>query len=148
MKVIPEKILKIINNKSLKGEKLILREKKFILIKDKMHSKDTEHYCAWFTIDKPSLLSLDKADVLMLENVKKIVLKKLNFTDDTHKVFIHFPPTWWSLHIHFVSNNYFNNPNNDISKHLHNRQVFFVNDIIKNLKNNSNYYRERIFINV
>ena len=84
----------------------------------------------------------------MLENVKKKVFKKLNFADDTHKVFIHFPPTWWSLHIHFVSNDYFNNPNNDISKHLPNRPVFFIDDIINNLKNNSDYYRERVFINV
>ena len=73
-----------------------------------------------------------------LETLKEKVFQVLNINDNTHKIFVHFPPNWWTLHIHFVSNNH--------KLGCPPKHAFFLEDIISNLKKDSDYYRKRVEI--
>ena len=62
-------------------------------------------------------------------------MKKKNF-----KSLLHFTPTFWRLHIHFVELNH--QIQHDTPEH----EVFDLNDIITNLKQDSDYYRNSVRI--
>lgn len=65
-----------------------------------------------------------------------MIYKKL--IDETGKIFFHFPPNIWRLHLHFVQENH---------KFLaDDYEVHYFNEIINNIKINSNYYLDNVLI--
>lgn len=134
---IPPDILQIINSNEM-PENLIFKDKDFALVVDPTHTEKSDHYCAWSLKQQRDLLSLTKDDIPALERLKEKVYSILNMSNKTHNIFIHFPPSWWHLHIHFVENNHFLLcPEED---------VYYFDDIINNLKTNTDYYRRRVTI--
>ena len=137
MRRIPTDIFQIINGVK-NTQNLILKTDSFALVIDPTHTEISDHYCAWSLNSRRDLLSLTKDDVPELEELKESSYKLLSMNDKTHKAFIHFPPSWWQLHIHFVQNNHFLLcPKEDIH---------YLDDVIHNLKTNTDYYRERVTI--
>ena len=137
MRRIPTDISQIINGVN-NTQNLIFKTDSFALVIDPTHTKISDHYCAWSLKQHRDLLSLTSDDIPELERLKEKSYKLLNMSDKTHKVFIHFPPSWWQLHIHFVQNNHFLLcPEED---------VHYFDDVIRNLKANTDYYRERVTI--
>ena len=139
MRHIPSDILDIIKNNTSSSEGLIFKDEEFVLVIDPYQTENSKHYCAWSVQPKRDLLDLTIKDVPVLERLIKKTFNRLGMDDDNHKAFIHFPPSWWHLHIHFISNAHrIRSP----SEH-----IYFVKDIIKNLKIDSDYYRKRVHIN-
>ncbi len=129
MKIIPTDV---IENHSL------FEHDNFITMVDPRHANDSFHYTAWCKKDYRSLLDLTKDDIPMLEDIRNkfsTSMKKKNF-----KSLLHFPPTFWRLHIHFVELNH--QIPHDTPKH----EVFDLSDIITNLKQDSDYYRNSVRI--
>ena len=53
---------------------------------------------------------------------------------------LHFPPTFWRLHLHFVQLNH------QIPQDTPEHEVFDLNTVIRNLKLDSDYYRKHVQI--
>lgn len=136
MQRIPPDITDIIKNNDI--EKVVFKDEEFVLVIDPYQTENSVHYCAWSVKQKRDLLDLTSKDIPILERLIEKTFDKLGMDNENYKVFIHFPPSWWHLHIHFISNNHrLRSPSEDI---------YYLKDIIKNLKENNNYYRERVTI--
>jgi hypothetical protein len=117
---------------------VIYENKLFICVKDIKHiDKKNYHYTAWCKKDLRSLLDLEKIHLKYIKNLKKFMYQKYQLTEDNTENFIHFPPTYWRLHIHFV-------PRPHISPDYH--QLYFINDIINLLETNEDIYRTYVII--
>ena len=64
--------------------------------------------------------------------------QKFGLIYENTEMFIHFPPSYWRLHIHFV-------PRPHISPVYH--QLYFINDIINLLEIDEEIYRTYVIIN-
>lgn len=107
----------------------------FSVIKDKVHTETSYHYCAWARWDCKSLLEINTSNI---NNIKFIVEKIKTLLKSEPIVFIHFPPHWWRLHIHFVEKNHvFKAP-------MH--EVHLIDDVLKNLERDPLYYVKNVLI--
>ena len=116
----------------------VFHHSNFITVIDPRHTNDSFHYTAWCKKDYRSLLDLTKDDIPYLEDIRNkfsnyIKSKKFN-------TLLHFPPTFWRLHLHFVQLNH------QIPQDTPEHEVFDLNDIITNLKQDSDYYRNSVRI--
>ena len=85
--------------------------------------------------------SLEENHVKLLNNIKNITLKKIkqhyDLDENKIKMFFHYAPSTYHLHIHFV---HIEHPSCDSSsEYSHN-----LDDVIYNLSIQSNYYQKRI----
>ena len=134
---LPLSIDKILKGKKDTNEKIIYQDNNFIVLVDKKHSKDSYHYTAWAINDIRSLIEIDINIINQLNQIKQILIDK-KFIDESGKIFFHFPPNIWRLHLHFVQENH---------KFLaDDYEIHYFNEIINNIKINSNYYLENVLI--
>lgn len=135
MKIIPKDILEVIRNKD---NRLIYENELFIVVKDIDHiDNNIFHYTAWCKRDFSSLLNLEYKHIKYIRDIEKKLVS--NNIIKNYDNYIHFPPTWWRLHVHFISKNH--NHNKNIFEN-----VFYINDIENKLFNNNNYYRNKVKI--
>ena len=133
MKIIPDDVLEPNVN--------LLSENYFITVKDPKHTEKSFHYTSW--CKNPlikTLLDLEKCHIPIIENLIIKFSEKFNLKKNEFKVFIHFPPNFWRLHIHFVD------VNHKIPEETPEEDVYDVYDIISNLNKNNNFYRKRVKI--
>ena len=134
---IPLSIDKILQGDKDTNDKIIYQNDNFIVLEDKKHSKDSYHYTAWALKDIRSLIEIDINIINQLNQIKQILIDK-KFIDESTKIFFHFPPNIWRLHLHFVQENH---------KFLADEyEVHYFNEIFNNIKINSNYYLENVMI--
>ena len=118
--------------------KIIYEDSNFVLHIDPKHSKESFHYTAWHKRDVRSLLEVKKTDiediVSLLDNIKDIIGN--NFVS-----YIHFPPNFWRLHIHFINVDKF-----EVIKETDN-DIYLLENIISNINEDEDYYRKRVTIN-
>ena len=94
--------------KKLKEECVFINDH-FIVVKDiKMINKNKNyiHYTAWFRYNRlSSLEDIDKNDIDLLKNIDFLVRKYINqiHNNECIKSFIHYPPSYYRLHIHFCN---------------------------------------------
>tara|TARA_Y100000389_G_scaffold151814_1_gene151621 strand:+ start:153 stop:569 length:417 start_codon:yes stop_codon:yes gene_type:complete len=136
MKIIPKDVTDVINNN--KDNRLIYSNDLFVLIKDIDHiDEDIFHYTAWCKKNISSLLELQYNQIKYINDIKYYLIN--NNIIENYDIYIHFPPTWWRLHIHFIS-----------KKHKHNKNifenVFYMDDIENNLRIDKEYYRKKVKI--
>ena len=82
----------------------IYKDANFIIVRDPKHSNDFFHYTIWSLKDIKNILSINKDDIINLNNfIKKS--KELNIFSEKKKYFT-FPSTHFQLHLHIVPNNY------------------------------------------
>jgi len=138
MKLIPKDIKNIIE-KNTNPKNLIYHGNNYILVIDPKHNSKNYHYTAWHKKDIRSLLELRKKDIFEIKSLIKNI-KHLNLVPGDCEIYIHFPPNFWRLHIHFVSKTFYN-----IYKNTNN-ETYLVEDILGNLSKNENYYRQNVNI--
>ena len=133
---LPINIFNLLNNK-ISNEKVIFENSNFIVIEDLNHKEDNYHYCAWCKNDIRNLLEVTRNTISKIVDIKNnLILKK--FIKNDGYIFIHFPPNVWRLHIHFVSKDH-------IFK-AQKYEIFYLDEIEKNLKYGESYYRNNVII--
>ena len=111
---INENIIKILNGTIPKNEKILYENRYFILLIDPKNTNNVFHYTAWCKENISSLKYLDFNIFLEILNLKKILIEKKIIKKDSLS-FIHYPPNFYRLHIHFVGKNHIHNsPENHI----------------------------------
>ena len=128
MKIIP---------RDVKKNKSIIKDDNFITVIDPRHTNSSFHYTAWCNKDIASLLDLTRKDIPMLKSISK---KFAKYKNKKFKTLLHFPPTFWRLHLHFVELNHV------VPEETPSYEVFDVEDIITKLNLDENYYRKRVRI--
>jgi m7GpppX diphosphatase len=127
-----------------KEQELILyQDKDFILlISDKWTDNNIDHLriLSFFKNKKlKSIRDLTNANIKLLEKVKnkscEVIKEKYNFTEDQLKIFFHYRPSVWQLHLHFVNLNY-KLRSSSVEK------AFEYHGVIENLKLISDYYKK------
>ena len=134
---LPKNIKNIINGIKVEGEEVVFENNNFIILKDKKHSIDSYHYTAWIKKDIRNLLEVNKNILDQINNIKN-ELENKNLINSDDFIFIHFPPSIWRLHIHFVEKNHiFEAPY---------YEIFFLNEIIEKINNDPDYYLKNVVI--
>ena len=127
-----------------KEQELILyQDNDFILlISDKWIDNNLNHLRILSFLKNKKLRSirdLTNKNIKLLEKVKnkscEVINKKYNFTEDQLKIFFHYRPSVWQLHLHFVNLNY-TLRSSSIEK------AFEYHSVIENLKLISDYYKK------
>ena len=140
-KIIPDDVASYMNmtcDMDERLEKVVYEDDFFICVKDIKHIDEVDyHYTAWCKKDLSSLLDLERKHLKYIKNLKSAIYQKFNLTDENTENFIHFPPSYWRLHIHFVARPH-------ITPVYY--QLYFINDIINLLEMDEDYYRTHVFI--
>ena len=140
-KIIPDDVASYINmtcDIKERNKAVLYENELFICVKDIKHvDKSDFHYTAWCKKNLGSLLDLERCHLKYIKDLKKTMFKKYGLTQKNSENFIHFPPSYWRLHIHFVSRPH-------LSKVYH--ELYFVNDIIDFLELNEDFYRNNVKI--
>ena len=144
-------IYNIINGKC-EQDQIIFQDDQFILLPNYTWVNKKINYLHLLSFPKDtslrSLRSLEGKHVPFLKYLKKITYKKIKESydlDETQmKAFIHYVPSTYHLHVHFV---HIYHPNCDSSTEY----SHFLDDVIYNLSMQSDYYqnhdlRKRIYI--
>ena len=141
MKFIPLRILDLIENKNNNNvnneeeEEIIFNNNTFLVVKDIKHTNSSYHYTAWIKKDIRSLIEINQDIINSIQEIQSHLLEKSIITK-THTAFVHFPPQFWRLHVHFVQDNHiFEAPEHEIIK---------VDDIIQYYKKDENYFIKNI----
>ena len=140
-KTIPDDVASYMNMTCDMDERLenvVYEDDFFICVKDIKHiDKVDYHYTAWCKKDLRSLLDLERKHLKYIKNLKSAIYQKFNLTDENTENFIHFPPSYWRLHIHFVTRPH-------ITPAYH--QLYFINDIINLLETDEDCWRKHVLI--
>ena len=136
------RVIDIINgNKD--QDQILYQDEHFILIPDiKWNGKDKlELRILAFFKDKNllSMRDLTGDNIAILQHVKnkscQIIKEKFNLVEDQLKIFFHYHPTIWRLHLHFM-NILFRSPSSSIER------AHSIYSTIENLKLDSNYFKK------
>ena len=140
-KILPDDVASYINmtcDIEERNKRVIYENDLFICVKDIKHVDENDyHYTAWCKKDLRSLLDLERKHLKYIKNLKKVMYQKYQLTDENTENFIHFPPSYWRLHIHFVTRPH-------IVPVYH--QLYFINDIINLLETDEDIYRTYVVI--
>ncbi|MHA2340737.1 MAG: hypothetical protein ACXADW_02615 [Candidatus Hodarchaeales archaeon] len=140
-KILPDDVASYINmtcDIEERNKSVIYENDLFICVKDIKHVDENDyHYTAWCKKDLRSLLDVERKHLKYIKNLKKVMYQKYQLTDENTENFIHFPPSYWRLHIHFVTRPH-------IVPVYH--QLYFINDIINLLETNEDTYRTYVVI--
>ena len=124
-------------------EKILYRDEQIVIIPTYTwadHSDLTKMYLLTFPIDKKlhSIRDLDATHTDLLELIKIKTLETIKstygFDSDIIKMYLHYAPSTYHLHIHFVLIS--NTDANSSCEYSHE-----LNTVIENLKINSDYYK-------
>jgi m7GpppX diphosphatase len=118
------------------------REKGFVMLPDmKWDGKTVNTMCLLAIVhrrDLNSMRDLDGSHLELLENIRdkclKAVEEKFDVRRDKVRLFLHYQPTFYHLHVHV---NHLNHTLTDMPE-----RNFSLNQIIENLKLDSDYYKK------
>ena len=119
--------------------------KKFIILKDYTTTNDSKTLiCLGIPIPEYSYIKsvrdLTQKELPLLQELytegKKIIAKKYNCKVEEIKAFLHYPPSFYYLHVHYLS---VNDPNLTISSSVN--RAIDLNEIIENIKMKNDYYQ-------
>lgn len=127
-------------------EEILFEDKEFIIVKDTKWNGDNLKEMYVLAIARSdigrrvrSVRDLRGSDVPMLrrilENGRKVIFEKYNMKESEYRVYVHYFPSFWHFHIHFVA---LGSPNNEGSTVL--GRSILLEDIIQNLEMNPLYY--------
>ena len=140
-KIIPDDVASYINktcDNEERNRRVIYENELFICVKDIKHIDEDDYpYTTWCKKDLRSLLDLERKHLKYIKNLKKVMYQKYQLTDDNTENFIHFHPSYWRLHIHFVTRPH-------ITPVYH--QLYFINDIINNIESDEDVYRTYVLM--
>ena len=120
--------------------------KKFLILKDYTAvDNDKALICLGIPIPEysyvKSIRDLTQKELPLLEEFynegKKIIAKKFGCKENEIKAYLHYPPSFYYLHVHYISVN----DNNNSSSSCINRAID-LNEIIQNIKFINDYYQK------
>lgn len=120
--------------------------KKFLILKDyTVANNDKALICLGIPIPKysyiKSIRDLTQNELSLLEEFytegKKIIAQKFGCKENEIKAYLHYPPSFYYLHVHYTS---VNDPNNTSSSAIN--RAFDLNEIIENIKLMNDYYQK------
>ena len=120
--------------------------KKFFILKDYTAvDNDKALICLGIPIPEysyvKSIRDLTQKELPLLEEFynegKKIIAKKFGCKENEIKAYLHYPPSFYYLHVHYISVN----DNNNSSSSCINRAID-LNEIIQNIKLMNDYYQK------
>lgn len=122
---------------------ILYQDEEYIIIPDIKfdNSSISKLHILCMPIDKTirCIRSLEKKHIKLLKNMKEKTLREIktryNLDECNLKIYIHYNPSTYHLHIHFV-NNLFHNISSSV-EYSHE-----LNNVIFNLKLDSNYYKK------
>ena len=124
-------------------EKILFRDEQIVIMPTYTwtdHNDLTKMYLLAFPLDKKlhSIRDLDATHIKLLEWIKLKTLETIKstygFDSDIIKTYLHYVPSTYHLHIHFVLLS-----NTDVNSSC--EYSYELNTVIENLKINSNYYK-------
>lgn len=121
----------------------IFKDNHFYLVKDPKHKIESFHYTAWSKdCDLKSILDIQKKHIPIIKNI--IRKFELHFATTiklyNYRVLIHFPPSFWRLHIHFV------HPNHRIPIETPIDDVIDAREVVNNILIDEDFYRKKVKI--
>jgi hypothetical protein len=119
----------------------IFKDDHFFIVKDPKHKIESFHYTAWIKYPElKSILDIQKKHIPMLRNIIKKFGIHFTTAACNYRVLIHFPPSFWRLHLHFV------HPNHKIPNETPVDDVFDAYEVINNILNDEDFYRKKVKI--
>ena len=119
----------------------IFKDDHFFIMKDPKHKIESFHYTAWSKYPElKSILDIKKKHIPMLRNIIKKFGIHFTTAACNYRVLIHFPPSFWRLHLHFV------HPNHKIPNETPLDDVFDAYEVINNILNDEDFYRKKVKI--
>ena len=140
MKVLPTDVRNLMKKCNRSNRDVLYEDDLFICVYDLKHDPKTEegfHYTAWCKEDIRSLLDLDSKHAGSLLLLQKAIREKFKLTEKNSQAYIHFPPSYWRLHIHFVAKSH---------KSPVPHQLYPIGTVAKKLRQDGNYYRKHVTI--
>ncbi len=113
------------------SEPVVCETQSFHVVQDPKHSPHSYHYTAWMKEDVRSLIEITRELTQELLALKQRLLDQSAIQPDAI-VYLHFPPNYWRLHVHFVASNH----QFDAPPH----EVFLLADIILHLDTDPDYF--------
>ncbi len=124
-------------------EKVIYEDEFFIVVQNLKHdTNEYYHYTAWCKEDLRSILDIERKHIPLIYILKRALERDYHITSTNSRQLIYFPPNFWRLHIHFISNTLWSNIRN---KHPPS-QTHYLRTIISNIQTDEEYYRDRVII--
>ena len=120
--------------------------KKFIILKDyTIASDDTALVCLGLPVPEfsyiKSIRDLTQKELPLLEELyiegKRIISEKYGCKPNQIKAFLHYPPSFYYIHVHYIS---VNDQNNNNSSSIN--RAIDLNEVIQNIKLVNDYYQK------
>lgn len=134
-------------NGEYNSEILLFSNDKFIIIKPKEWNNDNidDFHVVSFVKNTniKSIRDLTSNDIPLLEHIKNITLRfiqiKYGIKSDKLRMYFHYHPSTWVLHIHF-------NLIKNFNTHSSIEYSYSLNDVIHNLELDTNYYKNIMYV--
>ena len=137
MNLVPDSILETIKYGKSDKEEIIYNDECFIVLKDPKFNSESYYYTAWIKLDIRNIMEINEKIINQIFKVKEYLLEK-NIIKENDYIFIHFPPRYWRLHVHFAQNNYI------LKAPPH--EIFYLNDIKKFYQSNPKFFKTNVVI--
>lgn len=99
---IPKNVKRILNGENVENEIILHENKNFILLVDPKNTKKSFHYTAWCKYEIKSLKFMTFEILNKLFDFKNELFEN-KIIDENTIIFLHYPPQFYRLHIHFVN---------------------------------------------
>jgi hypothetical protein len=139
MKKIPKDIQLLIKGGG--DQKRVLYENNlFIVVVDPANIDNAfYHYTAWCKKDLRSLLDVEARHI---PSILQVVSEFDKMKHQNSNTYVHFPPAFWRLHIHFVPPSHMKVAN----KYRLANQIHHIDDVVRNITGDDDWYRKRALI--
>lgn len=101
MYFVPLNIIKLLNGEDVADEKILYQNENFLLIVDNKNNKKCYHYTAWYKHNIPSLEYANHIVLMHIKDLKKELIYHKIINSNT-KIYVHNPPNYYRLHVHFT----------------------------------------------
>ena len=138
MKWIPDSLVPILVGGSTivpETETVIYRNDNWVVVQDPKHTQDQFHLTAWYLRDIRSILEITQAICQQFRELTQ-ELQQHNLLVEGFQEFVHFPPNFWRLHVHFVGPNH--------QAEAPESEVFPVSEVVRYYQQDPNYFTTRV----
>jgi len=140
MRKVPEDVQLLIDGYGDR-ETIIYEDEFFIVVEDPKHcNNEYFYYTAWCKEDLRSILDIEKKHIALFYILKRTLKTEYHITNKNSRQLIHFPPNFWRLHIHIISNKC------SIDIRCYPPQKHHLCTVLANIQTCEEYYRNRAII--
>lgn len=120
-------------------DQVIFRNEHFVILPDTEYLQDAP-ILNWMIIfndlSLTSIRSLEGKHIELLSSIFSSLMNVLPCDQDVPMIYFHYPPSVWQLHLHVAA------PCDNLRTTNSMQKVYFLEDVISNLKIDSNFYKK------